>query len=610
MDHTNITKKQIEITMTRSLIFVLLILLVPTWCGAQEQKHSFALGKTDFLLDGKPFQMISGEMHFARIPKEYWRHRVQMAKAMGCNTIATYVFWNYHEMADGSFDFSTWNRDLAGFAKIVKEEGLWLIVRPGPYVCGEWDFGGLPSRLLKTPDIKVRCMNPHYMNEVNKYVNAISSVVKPLLVTNGGPIILLQVENEYGSYGNDKSYLLVLRQMWIENGINIPFYTSDGPTAQMLEAGTVSGCAVGLDSGSDQSCFNIAAANTSEVPIFSGESYPGWLTHWGEKWVRPDTQGILKEVKFLMDNKKSFNLYVLHGGTNFGFTAGANSGGKGYEPDVTSYDYDAPVNEQGAPTQKYFALRRLIGSYRKAKLPEVPKPIDTIALPVITMRRFTSVWNNLPEAVDAVQPTTFEENDQNQGFILYRTLLIGHKSGVLKVTELHDYATVFINGKYIGKLDRREGISTIELPKTDEKNPVLDILVEGMGHINFAQEIIDRKGITERVSLNGMTLMNWKLFKFPMDESFVKKLTDNADNANRLGQFFKGTFTLTKVGDAYFDMKNYQKGVLWINGHNLGRYWNIGPQTRIYCPACWLKPSENEVVVFDLHQTEVEPIDN
>jgi beta-galactosidase len=574
--------------------------------------RTFKIGPKEFLLDGKPFQIISGEMHFARIPKEYWRQRIQMAKAMGCNTIATYVFWNYHEISEGIFDFTTWNRDLTGFAEIVQEEGMLLILRPGPYVCGEWDFGGLPSYLLKIPDIKIRCMDSRYMVAVERYINALSQIIKPMQITNGGPMVMLQVENEYGSYGNDQNYMKAIKKMWDDRGITIPYYTSDGATFPMLEAGALSGCAVGLDSGFDQKCFDLAARAASGVPVFSGESYPGWLTHWGEKWAQPDTATILKEIKFLMDTKKSFNLYVIHGGTNFGFTAGANSGGKGYEPDVTSYDYDAPINEQGQPTPKYFALRKLIGSYlpKKQKLFAVPPSVKTIEIPVINMQPFTSVWNNMPVAVHAVQPITFEVNGQNQGFILYRTTLIGHKSGTLNVTELHDYATVFLNGKYIGKLDRREGISSITLPNLDDKNPVLDILVEAMGHINFAQEMIDRKGITDRVTLNGMTLMNWNLYKFPMDDIFIGALPNSTIEEDKPGLFFKGSFELTDVGDTYFEMKNYQKGIVWINGHNLGRYWNIGPQTRLYCPASWLKNGVNNVIVFDLHQTVAEPIND
>lgn len=584
------------------------MLALSCWMGQVVQaqnKHSFALSTNDFMLDGKPFQMISGEMHPARIPHEYWRQRIQMAKAMGCNTIAAYIFWNYHEPVKGQFDFSTGNHNIAAFIKIAQEEGMWVLLRPGPYVCAEWEFGGLPPYLLQTPDIKVRCMDPRYIAAVKTYVDRLSAEVKPLLVTNGGPIVMVQIENEYGSYGNDKEYLNTLKDMWVKNGINVPFYTADGATAYMLEAGGVEGAAIGLDSGGSEADFAAAKKQNPNVPAFSSESYPGWLTHWGEQWQRPGIDGISKEVKFLMDTKRSFNLYVIHGGTNFGYTAGANSGGKGgYEPDVTSYDYDAPINEQGSATPKYDALRQLIGSYlpKGKKLPAVPKPIPTITIPEFKLAAFTSVWDHLPAAAHSPQPKPFEAFGQDYGFMLYKTTLIGHKSGKLTIKDLHDYATIFVNGKYVGKLDRRLGEKTIEIPASDVKNPVLEILVEGMGRINFADALIDRKGITDRVVLNGMTLMSWEVFGLPMTEKFVQELTPSTNNATKPGQFFKATFNLDKTGDTYIDMSAYKKGIVWVNGHNLGRYWEIGPQKRLYCPAPWLKKGTNEIVVFDLHQ--------
>lgn len=594
--------------MKKLTLTLLLLNLISIYSFAQPTKHSFAFSNTDFLLDGKPFQIISGEMHPARIPAEYWQHRIQMAKAMGCNTIAAYVFWNYHETAEGVYDFTTWNKDLAKFIKLAQEEGMWVLLRPGPYVCAEWDFGGIPPYLLKVPDIRVRCMDPRYMKAVDSYLTKLAEIIKPLQIDNGGPILMLQIENEYGSYGNDREYLKALQDIWQKNGITIPFFTGDGPSQFMLEAGSLKGCASGLDSGSEQKDFDLASSMNPNVPVFSSETYPGWLTHWGEKWAKPDSVVLLKEVKFLMDNKKSFNLYVIHGGTNFGFTAGANSGGKGYEPDVTSYDYDAPINEQGKPTAKFFALRKLIGSYLVgSKLPDLPKTIETIDFPEIQMKPISSIWDNLPTAILSVQPKTFEVLDQNQGYIIYKTTLIGHKSGKLDITDLHDYATVFLNGKLIGKLDRREELTTIRIPKSDVKDPVLEILVEGMGHINFAQHIIDRKGITERVTLNGMTLMNWEIYKFPMNDEFIPTLKTST-NFSKAGIFFKGSFTLSAQADTYIDMSNYTKGVVWINGHNIGRYWEIGPQKRLFCPACWLKKGDNEIVVFDLIQTEAKNV--
>jgi len=589
---------------------VCLILLTTFVQLSFAQKHEFSLGKSDFLLDGKPFQIIGGEMHPARIPKEYWRHRIQMAKAMGCNTIAAYIFWNYHEEIEGKFDFTTENRNIAAFIKICQQEGMWVLLRPGPYVCAEWDFGGLPPYLLKYPDIKVRCMDTRYMTAALRYIDELAKQVTPLQCVNGGPILMVQIENEYGSYGNDKNYLEALRTAWLKNGIKVPFYTADGPTSYMLEAGHIKGTAIGLDSGGSDPDFAQAYKSDPDVPAFSSETYPGWLTHWGEKWQKPDTVDLKREVEYLLKNKRSINFYVIHGGTNFGFTAGANAfSPTQYQPDITSYDYDAPINERGQATTKYFTLRNLIAKYVGYKIPTVPKEMEAIEIPAIDMKYMTTIWERLPPPILSVQPKPMEDYGQNQGLMLYRTKLIGHKSGKLKIWEPHDYALVFLNGKFIDTVYRDGGNWTVDLPKTEAADPVLDILVEGMGHINFAQFMIDRKGITDRVTLNGMTLMNWQVFPLPMDGAFVTKAATSDRGINEgPGIFYKGNFNLSETGDTYFDLSKYSKGMIYINGHNLGRYWNIGPQQRLFCPAGWLKKGNNEIIVFDLLQTESKPI--
>lgn len=597
-----------RLKLTAGLIISVLVFIN---AEAQRPRHTFSFSEKEFLLDGKPFQIISGEMHPARIPAEYWRHRIQMAKAMGCNTIGAYLFWNYHEPAEGVYDFTEGNHNLREFFRIVQEEDMFLILRPGPYVCAEWELGGIPPYLLRIPDIKLRCMDTRYMAAAERYINRLAEEIKPFLVTKGGPILMLQIENEYGSYGNDRNYLKRLKEVWQKAGVDIPTFTGDGPTVPMLEAGTLPGSAVGLDSGSNDADFALASKINPGVPVFSSETYPGWLTHWGEKWAKPDTSSLLKEVKYLMDNKKSFNLYVIHGGTNFGFTAGANSGGKGYEPDVTSYDYDAPVNEQGFPTPKYYSLRKLIGSYlpKGKKLPEVPETLNAIELTPVALQPFTSVWDNLPQPVNSVHPQPFEAYGQDYGFILYRTELAGPKKGKLKVTDIHDYATVFLNGKYIGNLDRREGINTIEIPESNVDKPVLEILVEGMGRINYGKAIVDRKGITDSVTLDGMNLTNWKVYNLPMGEKFIYNLRSSARTINKPGIFFRGSFMINREAgiqksDTYIDMSNFKKGIVWVNSHNLGRYWNIGPQQRLYCPATFLREGINEIMIFDLHETK------
>jgi beta-galactosidase len=591
--------------MSKILTAIILFGLLTANAFGQKSTHVFTLSKTDFQLDGKPLQIIAGEMHPARIPAEYWRHRIQMAKAMGCNTIAAYIFWNYHESEPGKFDFQNDNHNIARFIRIVQEEGLWLILRPGPYVCAEWEFGGLPSYLLKIPDIKVRCMDPRYMEAVNRYIQELAKEVKDLQVTKGGPIVMVQVENEYGSYGNDRQYMKTVQDIWKNNGIEVPFYTADGATPFMLEAGSLPDAAIGLDPAANESQFAEATKANPNVPSFCSELYPGWLTHWGEKWQRPDTTGLLKDVKWLMDNKKSFNFYVIHGCTNFGYWAGANAfSPTQYQPDVTSYDYDAPINEMGQATPKYYALRNLLAKYQpaKKKLLPVPAQIPVIEIPEIALTASASVWDNLPAPIYTPQPKPMEMFGQKGGFILYRTNLIGHKKGKLRITELHDYATIFVDGKYIGKLDRCKAENMIELPQATTANPQLDILVEGMGRINFAEYMIDRKGITDRVSLNGMTLMNWQVFTLPFDESYLSQLKYSVTEPVVPGNFFKGDFDLTVTGDTYLDVSSWEKGVVWINGHNLGRYWNIGPQKQLYCPATWLKKGKNELVIFDHHQ--------
>jgi beta-galactosidase len=596
----------------RKNVFLLTVffLLIAFSGEAQKVKHTFRFGDTQFLLDDQPFQIISGEIHPARIPEEYWKHRIQMAKAMGCNTIAVYIFWNYHESEEGVFDFTSDNHNIGEFIKTVQDEDMWLILRPGPYVCAEWELGGIPPYLLRIPDIKLRCMDPRYMAAAERYIAKLAEVISPYQITMGGPLLMIQIENEYGSFGNDRIYMKRLKELWAQNGIEVPTFTGDGPTSYMLEAGSLPGSAVGLDSGTSPAQFELAARMNPGVPVFSSETYPGWLTHWGEEWARPDTAELLKEVKFLMDNKKSFNFYVIHGGTNFGFTAGANSGGKGYEPDITSYDYDAPVNEQGKATPKYLALRELIGSYlpKGKKLPSIPDPVRSIDISLIFPNRFTSIWDNLPEPVNSVTPKPFEAYGQDYGLILYQTQLIGHKKGKLTVTDIHDYATVFLNGEYLGRLDRREGINTIDLPESNVPNPVLELLVEGMGRINYGQYLIDRKGITDRVTLDGMTLMNWKVFNLPLDKKFIYDLRSSGKIINKQGIFFKGNFSLLKLGDTYFDVSNYKKGIVWVNGHNLGRYWDIGPQKKLYCPALFLRQGLNEIIIFDLLETEPKPI--
>jgi len=541
---------------------------------------------------------------------------------MGLNTVGCYVFWNAFEPSQGVWDF-TGDNDIREFLRIAKKVGLYVLMRPGPYACAEWDFGGLPAWLLANPNIKVRCSDPRFMAFTGRYFERLYQEIGDMQIGKGGPVIMVQIENEYGSYGNDRQYMLTLKDLWLKLGIEVPFYTADGATPYMLEAGTVPGAAIGLDPGTSEANFAEASKINPDVPSFCSEIYPGWLTHWGEKWARVDTGEILPDLRWLLQNGKSFSLYMFHGGTNFGFMAGANYSDK-YEPDVTSYDYDAPLSEAGRPTQKYFAIRELIARYLPAgtRLPDLPEPLRSIVLPEIRFTQAASLFDNLPAPVETPQPAPMEMFGQNYGFILYTHRLVGHHTGKLLITDLHDYANIYADGNYIGSLDRGrkektrvtfndrtigevdQGVKqSIELPKG--RNEQVEILVEGMGRINYGQYLIDRKGITDRVTLNGMTLMQWKVYPLPLDPAYIASIKWTNDlKCSRPGMFFKATFVVDETGDTYLDMSAWKKGVVWVNGRNLGRYWDIGPQKRLFLPAPYLEKGENEIVIFDLHMTE------
>jgi len=554
-----------------------------------------------FVLNGKPFRIMAGEVHFQRVPREYWADRLVKVRAAGLNTVCTYVFWNALEPEPGQWDFSGMN-DLAAFLRTAQRAGLWVVLRPGPYACAEWDFGGLPAWLLRTPDIKVRCSDPRYLEACERYVRRLADEVRGLMCARGGPVLMVQLENEYGSFGNDRAYTAALKKMWEEADVAGPFYTADGASPAMLEAGTVPGAAIGLDPGVNEKDFAEAGKLGANVPVFCSEFYPGWLTHWGEKWARVGTEEVLRDLRWLLENGKSFNFYMFHGGTNFGFTAGANFSDR-YEPDVTSYDYDAPLDEMGRPTPKYFAIRDALAKFQPkgAVLPGLPTASPAIEIPEIAFRESASLFDNLPAAVHSPQPRPMEAYGQNHGFILYRTRLAGARSGKLALTDLHDYANVYVDGAYAGSLDRGRKETTLDIPKSDPPHRSLDILVEAMGRINYGPLLLDRKGITDRVTLNNMTLMDWEVYPLPMADDDLAGLKFGAAPASSPANFFRGSFELREAGDTCLDMSGWTKGVVWVNGRNLGRYWEVGPQKRLYCPAPFLKAGTNEIVVFDLH---------
>ncbi|MFM0400428.1 beta-galactosidase [Paraburkholderia aspalathi] len=608
-------------------------------CG---HTFSFSPDGEHFLLDGEPFQIRSGEMHPARIPREYWQHRIRMAKAMGMNCVALYIMWNYHETRPGVFDFHSGNRDIEAFIRLCQSAGMWVLLRPGPYVCAEWDLGGLPSYLLSDPDVQLRtdsATDARYMAAVARYIEELVPRIKPLLIDHGGPILMIQIENEFGSYASNPAYLEELRQLWLKGDVTGPFYTEDGLLQLERNRTTVSGGAIALSNG-DAAQIATVRRKFPAVPAMAGEVYPGWLTHWGEPGFAGLNYDLSHTLTAFMQSKQSFNLYVIHGGTSFGFYAGANVDESGnYQPDITSYDYSAPINEQGAATPKYMRYRDIIGSYLPAQLPDIPDAIATLectGIAALMPTLYASIWDNLPTALpreQSIDPQSFESYGQAFGFVLYRKQLQEYAGGALDISSVHDYATVFVGERYVGGVSRTQIPSEyaqphqvmhrapLALPSTlperesNSGGPVsLEILVEGMGRVNFGPALVDRKGLLDPVGMkiadgSFATLKGWEVFLLPMDETFIANLKGSCTNPLKPGLFFKASLRLGEVGDTWLDMSNWTKGIVWVNGHNLGRYWSIGPQRRLYCPAPWLVRGDNEVLIFDLHQTQAKPVE-
>ena len=584
--------------------FGVLVFCICLFCGtahAQKQQHSFALGDSVFLLDGKPFQMISGEMHYPRVPREAWRQRMKMAKAMGLNTIGTYVFWNLHEPQKDVFDF-TGNNDIAAFVKIAQEEGLWVVLRPSPYVCAEWEFGGYPYWLENEKELVVRSKEYQYLAEYKKYIKELGKRLAPLQINHGGNIVMVQVENEYGSYGKDKEYLSINRNMFIDAGFDGLLYTCD--PVHDVKDGHLDGLLPAVN-GTDKpdEIKNLVQTNhNGQGPYYVAEWYPAWFDWWGTKHHTVPAEKYTPGLDRILSAGISINMYMFHGGTTRGFMNGANYNDKNpYEPQISSYDYDAPLDEAGNATSKFMEFRKVIQKNLPAGtvLPDVPSAKLAVKLPAINFTQATSLFDILPNAKQNATPLTFEDLNQAYGFVLYRTDITGGASGTLKIGGLRDYAIVFINGKRVGILDRRLKQDEINI-NVPQGKATLEILVENLGRINFGPYLLkNKKGITDKVLLSDKELTNWQMFSLPFDD--INNITAKNKKSNADAPVIKTTtIELKDVADTYFDMSNWGKGVVWVNGHNLGRYWYIGPQQTIYVPAEWLKKGANKITILEL----------
>ncbi|GAB2547235.1 beta-galactosidase [Rufibacter soli] len=569
------------------------------------QPGTFTLGNKEFLLNGQPFVIRAAELHYPRIPREYWEQRIQLSKAMGMNTVCIYLFWNLHEQQPGQFDFKGQN-DVAEFVRLVQKNGMYCIVRPGPYVCAEWDMGGLPWWLLKKEDAQVRTLqDPQFMNRTKVFLKEAAKQLAPLQIQNGGNIIMVQVENEYATFGSDQAYMEATRDAVREAGFDkVQLFRCDWPSN--FNRYSLEGVATTLNFGAGTNIDNSFKAFQEKyptAPLMCSEYWSGWFDHWGRPHETRSVSSFIGSLKDMMDRKISFSLYMAHGGTSFGQWGGANA--PPYSAMATSYDYNAPVGEQGNTTEKFFAVRNLLKNYLQPgeTLGEIPAAKPVITIPAFTLTQSAALFSNLPKPNKTEEIRPMEYFDQGWGRILYRTTLPAAKNKQrLVITEVHDWATVFLNGKPLGKLDRRRGDSTLELPAMATASQ-LDILVEATGRVNYGKAIIDRKGITEKVELTDgqktTRVKNWLVYNFPVDYQFQKKANFRKVRADGPA-WYKGTFMLKETGDTFLDVSTWGKGMVWVNGHNLGRFWKIGPQQTLFMPGVWLKKGENEILILDV----------
>lgn len=570
--------------------------------------HTFGIQGDQFVLDGKPFQIISGEMHYARIPREYWRDRLKKARAMGLNTISTYVFWNAHEPRPGVYDFSG-ALDAAAFIRMAQEEGLYVILRPGPYSCAEWDLGGFPAWLLADPNIVLRSTDEKFMEPAERWLKRLGQELAPLQLARDGPILAVQVENEYGSFGNDKAYVKRIRNALQNAGFtDALLFTADG--GDELPAGTLPDVHAAINFGPGDAKSEIPKLQKFRpgAPVLNSEYWDGWFDHWGEHHHATNEDQQAQEIDWMLSQGYSINLYMFHGGTSFGFMSGANWDDKEYQPDVTSYDYDSPVSESGALTKKFYAFREVITKHRTgAAIPDPPAPLPVIEIPEFQVERLAGLWDldygrafgeEAPRTVE--RPRNMEAFGQSYGYILYRTKLKAKAIGDLVLPALRSYARVYLNGKLVGTADRRKKQDRVKLKAG--VNDQLDILVEGTGRINFSPELRnERQGIDGPVFLAGKEVKDWQIWPLPMDDLSKINFTGMEPARGSVGPaFYHGHFDLQLVGDTFLDTRGWGKGAVWINGHTLGRFWNVGPQQTLYVPAPWLKAGKNEVVVFTL----------
>lgn len=562
-------------------------------------EHLFEI-KDQFYLNHKPIKIISGGIHYFRIVPEYWQDRLEKLKAMGCNTVETYVPWNLHEPKKGEYRFEGM-LDIKRFIELAQSLGLWVIVRPSPYICAEWEFGGLPAWLLAEDNMHLRCSYQPFLDHVREYYEVLLKQLKPLQINYGGPIIMMQVENEYGYYGDDTLYLETLKNIMIEYGAVVPFVTSDGPWGDAIACGKLEGVHPTGNFGSKtQEQFEFMKKYT-DGPLMCMEFWVGWFDHWG---VKTHQTSDLEQNKIDLDKMLELgnvNIYMFEGGTNFGFMNGSNYYDE-LTPDVTSYDYDAVLTEAGHITPKYKAFQEIIRKY--ADIPEVTftTEIKAKAYGTLELKKkvgLFEVLEDISEKKESIYPQSMERLGQSYGYILYQSVLRKEETiQKIRLWDANDRANLFIDSKPILTLYDRELLEESLVEVNTTEHSVISILVENMGRVNFGPKLEQqRKGIDGSVQINGHQHFYWNQYTLPFDN--LEKLDFTKGYQEGLPGFYQFEFEVEEACDTYLDFVGWGKGCAFINGFNLGRYWEIGPQKRLYIPGPLLKIGRNEIILFE-----------
>jgi hypothetical protein len=573
----------------------------------------------EFRLEGQPFRILSGSIHYFRVPPEYWKDRLWKLKAMGLNTVETYVAWNLHEAEPGKFDFKTGMRDIETFIKMAQSLGLHVIVRPGPYICAEWDMGGLPAWLLRDPTMVLRSMHKGFIDAVDRFFDHLLPIIVPLQRINGGPIIAVQVENEYGSYADDIDYMMYIKTALISRGIKEMLFTSDGggvkPWGDLLQT---------VNFQRNLSNIKKLLAVQPNRPVMVTEYWSGWFDHWGEQHSVFSTNKAVDRIGQILSMGASINLYMFHGGTNFGFTNGANDGKMHelpYAPTITSYDYDSPLSEAGDITDKYVELRKLMVRYAQPpfSLPSTPRNVEKLAYKSVRMEQYVKLIQ-LSKFTTGIYSKTLHSMErlpihdgagQSYGFTLYDTRIKG-KGSRLKISGVKDRGIVIINEKPMETIELGQHSVDIDLTTSLSSSTdfQLSILVENCGRVNFGQPPwFESKGLLSDVEVDGTRLKQWTIFPFEFETHFLEKIemmspiwkpTPAPQDPGPV--IYKGKFMVSgEPKDTFLNLKKWMKGVVFVNNFNLGRYWQVGPQETLYIPAPLLKKGENTLLILELH---------